>query len=123
MICKILASFACVYLQKQWDFEATQQVEKTCKDIILGDKANTISEVLDPQATAPFLTIWSIVREESFKVLKLFADLNQRWRMKELLSKDTIPHRLRFKFKLTLSKATKDLLESKALVEHAKNTF
>ena len=53
-------------------------MEKTCKDIILGDKANTISEVLDSQPTAPFLTIWSIVREESFKVLKLFADLNQR---------------------------------------------
>jgi len=64
MVFKLLASTSCVYLQKQQVFEATQQVEKICKDIILGDKANAVSEVLDSQATAPFLTIRSILREE-----------------------------------------------------------
>ena len=64
MVFKLLASTSCVYLQKQQVFEATQQVEKICKDIILGDKANAVSEVLDSQPTAPFLTIRWIVREE-----------------------------------------------------------
>ena len=65
----------------------------------------------------------SMATHDSFKVLKLFADLNQRWYVKEWLSKDAIPHSLRLKFKLTSSQATKDLPESTALVECTKNTL
>jgi len=65
----------------------------------------------------------SIATHDSFKVLKLFMDLERRCRVKERLSKEGIPHSLRFKFELMSSKATKDLLESKALVERAKTAL
>ena len=65
----------------------------------------------------------SIATHDSFKVLKLFADLVRRRHVKERLSKETIPHSLRFKFELTSSKATKDLPESKALVELTKTAL
>ena len=57
---------------------------------------------------------------DSFKVLNLFADLYRRQCVKEQLSKDTIPHSLRFKFKLTSYKSAKDLPKSKALSESSK---
>jgi len=65
----------------------------------------------------------SIATHDAFKVLKLFADLERRRRVKERLSKEGIPHSLRFKFELTSSKTTKDLPESKALVERAKTAL
>jgi hypothetical protein len=65
----------------------------------------------------------SIATHDSFKVLKLFADLVCRRCVKERLSKETISHSLRFKFELTSSNATKNLPESKALAELAKTAL
>ena len=60
-----------------------------------------------------------IATHGSFKVLKIYTDLNRKEHISICLKMDIVSHSLRFKFEITPSKVTKDLPEFKALTERA----
>ena len=61
---KLFAYPADRFRRAQLAFDAAQAVNKLSKEVIMGEKASTISEVLDAQSIADFATLRSIIREE-----------------------------------------------------------